>query len=104
VAAAGAVVLTQLFTRWPFILALQESSLYRESVRVGMAIGKETQPKDKILLISQDPTVPFDALFVSFYADRAAAVTYAGEDIAGGYDQVFVYLPGGRIERRVSLQ
>lgn len=87
-----------LVARWPYTKALVTSDLYRVSVEVGKKIGPKTSPTDQVLVVSQDPNVPFDAWFVGFYADRITSVIYQGTPVFGDYDKVFYYFSDGSIK------
>ncbi len=72
-----AVLLISLFIyfRWDFIVALQESSLYKQSVLIGQAIKPKTRPGDMVRIISYDEDIPFDGWFASYYSDRPVVYT-----------------------------
>jgi 4-amino-4-deoxy-L-arabinose transferase-like glycosyltransferase len=72
----GLVIILMLYMRRDFIVALQNSSLYKESVRVGWKLASISKPSDKIIVNSLNPEVPFDNWFVSYYADRSVRVAY----------------------------
>jgi len=72
-----AVVIVGLFIyfRWEFVIALQESSLYKQSVLIGEAIKPKTGFSDQVRIISYDKSIPFDGWFASYYSDRPVIYT-----------------------------
>lgn len=83
------VIAIMLVFRWKFILALENSDIYRESVRFGQFIHDNSTTTEKITVITADPTVPWDGWFINYYADRVI--------IDKDGDKIFSYLPGGRM-------
>ena len=93
---AVSIVLLMVLLRWNFILALEDSSLYRESVRIGEFASTNTVPGDKVQIVSFDPSVPFDGWFASYYSDRPVIYTTDVSMIDPAY-KTFFYFPGGKI-------
>lgn len=89
--------------RKPYTDALLKSNLYHISVEVGEKIKPLTLPTDHVLVVSKDPTVPFDAWFIGFYADRIASVVYQGTLITEKFDKIFYYFPDGSIKEGETI-
>ena len=75
--------------RWNFIMALENSDIYKESVRFGQYINANSSPKEKIQAITADPSVPWDGWFIGYYADRSI--------VNKNPDRTFYYNPGGKM-------
>lgn len=90
------LVVVMIAARWNFIMALEDSSLYRESARIGEYAGANTMPTDKVQVVSFDPSVPFDGWFASYYANRPVIYTLDPSEINPSYKTIYYY-PGGRI-------
>ena len=86
-----------MIIRWPFVLALENSDIYKESVRLGQYININTQSQDKVLALTQDPDVGFDGMFIAFYADRKISIINDHSATTEVFTKVFRYLPGGKI-------
>ncbi len=91
-------VILMLILRWKFIFALERSDIYRESVVFGKYINIHSQPLDKILAVTADPSVGFDSIFIGFYADRQLSISRSLPATTSGYTKIFVYPSGGKIE------
>lgn len=78
-----------LVSRWNFILALENSDIYKESVRFGQYIHDNSLSTDKVLAVTADPTVPWDGWFIGYYADRVIVDKNA--------DKIFYYNSGGEM-------
>ncbi len=85
-----------LYFRWDFIAALQQSSLFRESVLIGKFIKDKTISGDKVQILSFDTSLPFDGWFAGYYSDRPVVYTTNPKEINYNY-KVFSYFPGGKI-------
>ncbi len=96
------IILLTLYSRWDFILALQNSSLYRESVKIGEYAKNKTRPGDKIQVISFDKTLPFDGWFAGYYSDRPAIYTTNPDEINPEY-KTFYYFSGGKIKAGAEI-
>ncbi len=83
------LIIIMLAFRFKFIIALEKSDIYKESVRFGQFISENSQPTDKVLAINSDSTVPWDGWFVGYYSDRVIVDKNA--------DKIFYYLPGGKM-------
>lgn len=83
------VITFMLIFRWQFILALENSDIYKESVRFGQYIHDNSSLSEKVAAVTADPTVPWDGWFIGFYADRPIVEKNA--------DKTFYYLPGGKM-------
>lgn len=83
------VMATTILTRYKFILALENSDIYKESVRFGQFIHDNSLPHDRITAVTADPTIPWDGWFIGYYADRIITDKKA--------DKVFYFLPGGKM-------
>lgn len=90
------VISVMLYSRWDFITALQNSSLFKESVLIGEYIKPRTAPGDKVQIVSYDKSLPFDGWFAGYYSDRPVIYTTDPKEIDPNY-KVFSYFPGGKI-------
>jgi 4-amino-4-deoxy-L-arabinose transferase-like glycosyltransferase len=70
-----AILMFTIIFRGKFILALLDSNIYKESVKLGKYVNSNSSPTEKVLILADDPNVGFDGWFVSFYADRATGAT-----------------------------
>lgn len=93
------IVSLMIVLRISFIFALENSDLYRESVRLGKFINASTDRDDRVLVVIADPNVGFDGWFISYYADRANEVTTDAR-ASDGFNAVITYNAGGQIEVR----
>lgn len=87
---AALIILLMLYFRWDYILALQNSSLYKESVTIGEYVKNKTKPGDRVEIISFDKSLPFDGWFAGYYTDRPVTYTNEITNIMPGY-KVFYY-------------
>lgn len=99
---AALVILIMLVFRWNFILALEDSSLYQGSVRIGEFIGEKTLPGDKVQVVSYDKNLPFDGWFASYYSDRPVIYTTDPKEINTLY-KTFYYFPDGKISAGAEI-
>ncbi len=83
------VIILMFFFRWKFILALENSDIYKESVRFGQFINANSLTADSVTAKTLDPNVPWDGWFISYYADRILTDHTASK--------TFYYNPGGEM-------
>lgn len=74
-----------LLWRKDYIIALDNSDIYKESVRFGKYINANSQATDTVNYELLDPQVGFDGWHIAYYADRKI----------GNGGKTFTYLPGG---------
>lgn len=91
------VILIMVATRFKFIMALENSDIYKESVRFGQFIHDNSSPKDKVLALSADQKVPWDGWFIAYYADRDIVQQNTLPNDTKSFDRVMVYSPGGKM-------
>lgn len=83
------IIVATTVLRYKFVLALENSDIYKESARFGMFIDKNSSPTDKILVVLADPSVPWDGWFIGYYADRVI--------VGANADKTAVYSSGGKM-------
>lgn len=84
-----AIVVGMVALRFQYILALENSDLYRDSVVFGQYIHDHTAPADRIRVVTADPNVPWDGWFIGYYADRPI--------VFSGFNKTATYSPGGKM-------
>ncbi len=90
------IVALMLVLRWKFILALENSDIYKESVRFGQFIHDNSSPAEKVKVVTADSSVPWDGWYIGYYSDRAIVDENA--------DKIFYYLPGGKMRIGVDAR
>lgn len=94
------VVVLMLLFRYKFILALEDSDIYKDSVVFGQYINQNSQPTDKVFAVTSDPTIPWDGWFIAYYADRFLLSNQDDQNIPNNVDKIFYFLPGGKIQTK----
>ena len=94
-------ILIMVYLRWDFIVALQESSLYKESVMIGEFIKDKTPPGETVRIISYDKNIPFDGWFAGYYSNRP--VTYTTDTTVVPQKNDFYVFPGGEIKAGAEI-
>lgn len=90
------ILSVMIATRFRYVVALENSDIYKESVRFGQFINANSSSGDKVRAVTADPTVPWDGWFIGYYADRVIVEKNA--------DKIFTYLPGGKISIGVETR
>lgn len=101
----GAIILTIMImvkTRLPYIMALNNSDIYRESALLGKFVNQNSRPNDRVLIVLADKNIPFDGWHISYYADRNLVISpVVPISSKEKYQLKFTYLAPGNITREI---
>jgi hypothetical protein len=89
-------------TRLPYIMALNNSNIYRESALLGKFVNQNSRPNDRVLIVLADKNTPFDGWHISYYTDRNLVISpVVPISSKGKYQLKFTYLAPGNITREI---
>ncbi|MBI4099488.1 glycosyltransferase family 39 protein [Candidatus Microgenomates bacterium] len=98
------ILSVMIVTRFKYIVALENSDIYKESVRFGQFIHDNSSLTDKVLAVTADSTVGWDGWFIAYYADRVVVQEATLPSNLKNFDKVMIYSSGGRMSAGVETK